>query len=42
MTSDRVAVGVDATPDGWVAVPEGTAGPTAGDSVDVEDWDYLP
>ncbi|QIO23804.1 molybdopterin-binding protein [Haloarcula sp. JP-L23] len=28
--------------DGWVAVPEGTAGLAAGDSVDVENWDYLP
>jgi len=28
--------------DGWVTVPDGEANPGAGDTVSVEDWDYLP
>ena len=28
--------------DGWVTVPVGAGDPTAGDSVAVENWDYLP
>jgi len=28
--------------DGWVTVPAGADDPAAGDSVAVEDWDYLP
>ncbi|MFC7028728.1 hypothetical protein ACFQH8_17525 [Halomicroarcula sp. GCM10025710] len=28
--------------DGWVTVPPGHEGRDAGESVTVEDWDYLP